>query len=76
MIGIYPAQGPLAGRFNVRSCFYPSYQGDPAYVSLSVLENRPNLRQNSIEIKLRSGIFILVSVSAIESIATTFKQLA
>jgi len=46
MIGIYPAQGPLAGRFNVRSCFYPSYQGDPAYVSLSVLENRPDLRQN------------------------------
>jgi hypothetical protein len=30
----------------------------------------------TIEIKLRSGIFILVSVSAIESIATTFKQLA
>ena len=27
----------------VRPCFYPSSQGDPAYVSLSVLENRQNL---------------------------------
>ena len=27
----------------VRRCFYPSSQGDPAYVSLAVLENRPDL---------------------------------
>ncbi len=27
----------------MRSCFYPSSQGDPAYVSLTVLENRKNL---------------------------------
>ena len=27
----------------VRPCFYPKCQGDPAYVSLSVLENLPNL---------------------------------
>ena len=28
----------------VRPCFYPSSQGDPAYVSLTVLENRSELR--------------------------------
>ncbi len=27
----------------MRPCFYPSSQGDPAYVSLTVLENRQNL---------------------------------
>ena len=39
----FSAQGPLAGRFKVRPCFYPRSQGDPADVSLSVLENRQNL---------------------------------
>ena len=43
LIGFFSAQGPLAGRFKMRPCFYPSSQGDPAYVSLSVLENRPDL---------------------------------
>ena len=38
LIGFFSAQGPLAGRFKMRPCFYPSSQGDPAYVSLSVPE--------------------------------------
>ena len=42
-VGFFSAQGPLAGRFKDRPCFYPSSQGDLAYVSLSVLENRPDL---------------------------------
>jgi hypothetical protein len=36
-------EGPHAGRFKVRPCFYPSSQGDSAEVSLRVLENRPDL---------------------------------
>ncbi len=43
LIGFFSSQGLLAGRFKVRPCFYPSSQGDPAYVSLSVLENRQDL---------------------------------
>jgi hypothetical protein len=43
LIVFFSAQGLLAGKFKVRSCFYPSSQGDPADVSLSVLENRQNL---------------------------------
>ena len=43
LIGFFSAQGPLAGRFKVRPRFYPNSQGDPAEVSLSVLENRPDL---------------------------------
>ena len=39
LIGLFSAQCPLAGRFKVRPCFYPSSQGDTAYVSLTVLEN-------------------------------------
>ncbi len=35
--------GLLAGQFKVCLDFYPSSQGDPADVSLSVLENRPDL---------------------------------
>ena len=42
-MGFFSALGPLTGRFKVRPCFYPSSQGDPAYVSLRVLENRPDL---------------------------------
>jgi hypothetical protein len=43
LIRFFSAQGPLAGRFKERPCFYPNSQGDPAEVSLSVLENRPDL---------------------------------
>ena len=42
-IVFFSAQGPLAGRFKVLRCFYPSSQGDPAVVSLSVLENSQDL---------------------------------
>ncbi len=43
LIGFFSAQGLLAGRFKLRPCFYLSSQGDPAEVSLSVLENFPDL---------------------------------
>jgi len=43
LIGFFLTQGPLAGRFKERPCFYPSSQGDPADVLLNVLENRPDL---------------------------------
>jgi len=43
LIGFFSAQSPLAGRFNVRPCFYPKSQGDAAYVSLSILENYTDL---------------------------------
>ena len=46
LIGFFSAQGPLAGRFKVRTCFYPGSQGDPAYVSLSVLEEPPKFEPN------------------------------
>ena len=40
----HPKRGDCPRVFlKVRPCFYPSSQGDPAYVSLSVLENRPDL---------------------------------
>jgi hypothetical protein len=43
LIGFFSAQSPLLGRFNVRPCFYPKSRGDAAYVSLSILENYPDL---------------------------------
>lgn len=42
-MGFFSAQGSLAGRNKVRSCSYPSSQGDLADVSLTVLENLQNL---------------------------------
>jgi hypothetical protein len=42
---LLPSAGPACGWIQGPPLFYHSAQGDPAYVSLSVLENRQNLGQ-------------------------------
>jgi hypothetical protein len=43
LIGFVLTQVLLAGRFKVRPYFYSKSQGYPTYVSLTILENRPDL---------------------------------
>jgi hypothetical protein len=50
---LFSTQGPLMGGFKVGPCFlFQTFQGDPAYVSLTILENRQDLGRTDCPVRV------------------------